>query len=851
MSETTNQRKEIESNQNTEFKNEILNICEPMCLKIIKEKPEHIVQYMMKYLRNKYNYSSSLMNTEQKKELSQLKRDLQFFHEQEENSFYIESYHKFKKDVKSPEKKGRTVSKQKQRIHPNEIIPSDDEDYNNPEEIDTRLDDINYVKQNASKEIRPDYFEIKNDNQKVEIKYNKKPQEIFEFLKLNLIKSPLFSELPFDILTKCINAMNEVNFKAMNDIVKQGEYNDNFYIILEGELECKMGFTIVKKEGNRTKIEKYDPKLVKVYYPGDYFCELNLLYHMPVRGSVKAITDSILYSLDRKAYKYILNSSYKKKENNQIELFKKIPIFETLIDEEYEKLVKIAKEEIYYKGEIIIKENDYINKLMIIKEGKCTGYKMIDKGKMPIKTKEYKEEDFFGKTALLREELSEESIIASSNIVKFISFDRYIIKNILGSLEHILMRDVDIYEKYFPPIPEYSEHEPIKENTKSLLLSSEGEYNNINIQSIDENKLGIKSNENNDNSNNMNSQNFQSRNTEKKNILPEKINSLSYGFEGMSKKLSKEREEEYESEIKRLKEEVSLLKNKLQIKTYPELINNNINNEEKNQNNSIIDTQQNIIRQENIEKEIYTSDINNNITNKELNTDKIVNSENNNITNNKEMNNNSVNEKLNNDIVNYDLNQQKNNQEETPKKEEINYIINNNEINNMINQENNKSKEIKEENKNNEFEDKGEIVEIINSEVNMNNNNIKEDNLSNKVNISHINEENLNSDIIIPDNNEKINSKPDSNNNSTVGKKINTNNSQTSFKENKLVKSNKFKNLKDLDIDDMNNSKSKRTVTNKSIKNMDNFVIDSVNSKKNKKNNSEVDINKDDSQNNI
>jgi hypothetical protein len=63
--------------------------------------------------------------------------------------------------------------------------------------------------------------------------------------------------------------MTEVNYKAMNDVVKQGDYSDNFYIVLDGELECRMGFTIIKKEGNRTKVEKFDPKLVKVYYPGD------------------------------------------------------------------------------------------------------------------------------------------------------------------------------------------------------------------------------------------------------------------------------------------------------------------------------------------------------------------------------------------------------------------------------------------------------------------------------------------------------------------------------------------------------------------------------------------------------
>ena len=99
-----NKEKETESNDNSELKNEILNICEPMCLKVLRDKPENIVQYMLKYLRNKYNYSSSLLHSDQKKELSQLKKELQFFHEQEEN-IYMETYQKQGKTVKSSDKK--------------------------------------------------------------------------------------------------------------------------------------------------------------------------------------------------------------------------------------------------------------------------------------------------------------------------------------------------------------------------------------------------------------------------------------------------------------------------------------------------------------------------------------------------------------------------------------------------------------------------------------------------------------------------------------------------------------------------------------------------------------------------
>ena len=91
-------------------------------------------------------------------------------------------------------------------------------------------------------------------------------------------------------------------------------------------------------------MERYDPKLVKVYYPGDYFCELNLLYHTPSRGTIKAITDAKLYTINRQTYKYIINSSLIEKTKNRIEIYKKLPIFETFLDEEFQKLSTISKE---------------------------------------------------------------------------------------------------------------------------------------------------------------------------------------------------------------------------------------------------------------------------------------------------------------------------------------------------------------------------------------------------------------------------------------------------------------------------------------------------------------------------
>ena len=200
--------------ENSSLKNAILNICEPMCLKISKEKPENIVDYMMKYLKNNYNYSSSLLHADQEKELSQLKKEIQFFHEQEENLYYMEVYHKLGKNIKS-DKKSKNIQKQKQRLAPDEIIPSDDEAYNLPEEIDTRLDDIQFIKENANQEMRPDYFEVNTGSNIFFLKAENK--ELREKWVKALTKAKLEGEKSIrEILKKNIkNEKNENEYKDM------------------------------------------------------------------------------------------------------------------------------------------------------------------------------------------------------------------------------------------------------------------------------------------------------------------------------------------------------------------------------------------------------------------------------------------------------------------------------------------------------------------------------------------------------------------------------------------------------------------------------------------------------------
>ena len=94
---------------------------------------------------------------------------------------------------------------------------------------------------------------------------------------------------------------------------------------------------------------------------------------------------------------------------------------------------------------------------MILEEGNCIGKKIKEEGKEPEKKNEYKEGKIFCENALLKFEKSQESIIANSDVVRFICIDRYNFKNLFGSLEQILMKNIDLYNQYFPPLPKFVE----------------------------------------------------------------------------------------------------------------------------------------------------------------------------------------------------------------------------------------------------------------------------------------------------------------------------------------------------------------------------------------------------------
>jgi MFS family permease len=107
------------------------------------------------------------------------------------------------------------------------------------------------------------------------------PVERLELLRAN----PIFAPLPGPTLEQLAHAVEEVTGPAGEEIVRQGDRGDRFYLIDDGALEVYV-----------------DGELVQSLGPGESFGEIALLRNVPRTATVKARTDVVLYALDRRHF---------------------------------------------------------------------------------------------------------------------------------------------------------------------------------------------------------------------------------------------------------------------------------------------------------------------------------------------------------------------------------------------------------------------------------------------------------------------------------------------------------------------------------------------------------------------
>ncbi len=345
-------------------------IMETMVFQLITERPEDPVNFMIDWLKKTGGFTSNCLTLDEKSELEQLR-----------------------KNVKSiRELNGENPSEEA-------LLSSDSSD--EPEE---KVDDLK-KKQIKGKGPRigvsAEAYGQFNKKEDFKPRYIRKNENQIHRIKARILQSFIFSNLDQKDVNHVIGAMEEHVFGENEKVITQGETGDCLFVVEKGDLNCYKRFT---KDGNE--------ELVKKYSSGDSFGELALLYNAPRAATVKAMTECVLWALDRETFNNIVKDAARKKREKYETFLRSVEILSTMDSYELSQICDALRGCYFNKGEYVIREGEIGDVFYIIEAGEAVATKTKEPGKPPEPVFNYKKGGFFGELALTRGEPRAANIIA-------------------------------------------------------------------------------------------------------------------------------------------------------------------------------------------------------------------------------------------------------------------------------------------------------------------------------------------------------------------------------------------------------------------------------------------------------
>ena len=390
---------------------------------ILKDKPENVVLYMINFLQKEGGITSTGLTYEEKKELNNLRKEVNEFREREE----IE-----KKKNEENNSISESVSESISSDEENDKFQNEEEELKFQKRLNQKMNDKK-MRTAVSAEVYGKF----NKKENFKPRFIKKSQEQILKIKNRVLSSFLFSNLEKKDLDIVIGAMDEKKLKPNEIAIQQGDDGDVLYVVESGELECSKHFT---KDGPEV--------FLKMYQPGDSFGELALLYNAPRAATIKAKTDCVLWALDRATFNNIVKDAAQKKREKFENFLKKVDILSTIDSYELTQICDAIKETTFLKGDFIIKEGDYGDIFYILEDGNCKATKTLEPGKPATEIKKYSAGEYFGERSLIKGEPRYANIEVTSDICKVLSLDRNSFKRLLGPIEKILERNIEKYQKF-------------------------------------------------------------------------------------------------------------------------------------------------------------------------------------------------------------------------------------------------------------------------------------------------------------------------------------------------------------------------------------------------------------------
>ncbi|KAL1263325.1 hypothetical protein QQF64_006064, partial [Cirrhinus molitorella] len=217
-----------------------------------------------------------------------------------------------------------------------------------------------------------------------------------------------------------VDCMYEKIYAAEQLVIQEGEPGNYLYVLAEGLLE-------VIQNG----------KLLGQMRPGTAFGELAILYNCKRTATVKAVTQSHIWALDRQTFQTIMMRSTQARHEEYFSFLRSVSLLKDLPEEKLAKIIDCLEVEYFDKGEYIIREGEEGNTFFIIAKGEVLVTQTTEGFSDPQEIKTLGVGDYFGEKALISEDVRSANIIAKENDTQCLVVDRDNFNQMVGTYEEL------------------------------------------------------------------------------------------------------------------------------------------------------------------------------------------------------------------------------------------------------------------------------------------------------------------------------------------------------------------------------------------------------------------------------
>jgi cAMP-dependent protein kinase regulator len=244
------------------------------------------------------------------------------------------------------------------------------------------------------------------------------------FIREALMSNFVFAALSERELRTIIDAFESIQVRKDEIIIHQGDVGDYFYVLRKGTVRFEVNGNVVGHAGE-----------------GKSFGELALLYTSPRAASVIAESKSMLYRVDQKTFRYIMQSQTLQTENDKKDLLKGVSFFNVLDPADINKLVHTMIPRVFEAGEYVVKKGEEGDTFYVIQEGKVRVTE-ITMGSTTYEDQVLGPGDYFGERALVHKEPRSANVVGKTKGIA-LSIDKETFEKVVGNIALLTIKAED------------------------------------------------------------------------------------------------------------------------------------------------------------------------------------------------------------------------------------------------------------------------------------------------------------------------------------------------------------------------------------------------------------------------